>query len=258
MPTLQQRHKRCFPLGHPAYGSYLPEFSLTWNKIHGMRFRTYSRTLGVIAVFASTICATSQGPQLAPPSAEQPTPALRLTIKGVPNAAEVTPSLYRGAQPSAQGFEALAKMGINIVVDLRGSRESEREQVTKLGMRYVPMPWHCPFPRDDTFASFLTLHRQNPGKKVFVHCRLGDDRAGMMIAAYRMAEQGWTARDAMKEMEAYGFAASHRFICPTLASYEAGFPRRFKSSPAFRSLRTPPHPPCNRSLDQPPLKPPDN
>jgi len=211
-----------------------------------MRFRLYSRGLAVIALSAFTLSAVSQGPQLAPPSAAELTPAHRLMIKGVPNAAEVTPKLYRGAQPTSQGFEALAKMGINIVVDLRGSRESEREQVTKLGMQYVPIPWHCPFPRDDTFASFLTLLRQNPGKKVFVHCRLGDDRAGMTIAAYRMAEQGWTAKDAMKEMEAYGFSASHRFICPTLASYEASFPRRFSSNPAFRSLRTPSPPAVQR------------
>jgi hypothetical protein len=57
-----------------------------------------------------------------------------------------------------------------------------------------------------------------------------------MIAAYRMAE-GWTAEEAMKEMEAYGFASSHHLICPGLSSYDAIFPRRFKTSPAFRDLR---------------------
>jgi hypothetical protein len=81
------------------------------------------------------------------------------------------------------------------------------------------------------------LIRQNPGKKVFVHCRLGDDRAGMTIAAYRMAEQGWSAPEAMKEMQAYGFSQSHHFICPGLSSYEASFPRRFRNSSAFSELR---------------------
>jgi protein tyrosine phosphatase (PTP) superfamily phosphohydrolase (DUF442 family) len=204
-----------------------------------MRFWRYTRGLAIIAVLASTICATSQGPQLATPTAAERSPARRLMIKGVSNAGEVTPNLYRGAQPTAQGFEALEKVGINIVVDLRGSREGERELVNKLGMQYVPIPWHCPFPRDDAFASFLTLLRQNPGKKVFVHCRLGDDRAGMTIAAYRMAEQGWTAQEAMKEMEAYGFSSSHHLLCPSLSSYEASFPRRFSTDPAFHSLRAP-------------------
>lgn len=203
-----------------------------------MRFSRYSRSLAVSALFAS-LCATAQGPLLSNPSAADRTPAHRLTLKGVANAAEVTPRLYRGAQPTAQGFETLANLGINIVVDLRGSREDERERVNKLGMQYVPIPWHCPFPHDDVFARFLTLLRQNPTQKVFVHCRLGDDRAGMTIAAYRMAEQGWTAQAALQEMEAYGFSSSHHLICPGLASYEASFPRRFRTDPVFSSLRSP-------------------
>ena len=171
------------------------------------------------------------------PSASHRSIARRLTIVGVANAGEVTPNLYRGAQPNARGFEGLSKLGVNIVVDLRGSREDERERVNKLGMQYVAIPWHCPFPKDEAFARFLELLRQNPGKKVFVHCRLGDDRAGMTIAAYRMAEQGWTSEEAMKEMEAYGFSLSHHFICPSLSSYEASFPQRFSTNPAFRELR---------------------
>jgi len=205
-----------------------------------MRFWRRSHGLAISTVFGLTICATSHVPQMASPTAPVSPAgrsfAQRLTINGIPNAAEVTPKLYRGGQPTEQGFEALSRMGVTLVVDLRGSRESERERVTKLGMQYAAIPWHCPFPRDDAFASFLTLLRQNPTKKVFVHCRLGDDRAGMTIAAYRMAEQGWTAQEAMKEMKAYGFSSSHHFICPSLSSYEASFPRRFSTSPAFRSL----------------------
>lgn len=208
-----------------------------------MQFWRCSRGLAISAIFLSTLCATSSVPQTEHSSASVGAAdrsfARRLTIKGVPNAGEVTPKLFRGAQPSSQGFEALARMGVNIVVDLRGTREDERERVTKLGMEYVPIPWHCPFPRDDAFSRFLALIRQNPGKKVFVHCRLGDDRAGMTIAAYRMAEQGWTAQEAMKEMQAYGFSLSHHFLCPSLSSYEASFPRRFSSDPAFVGLRAP-------------------
>jgi protein tyrosine/serine phosphatase len=162
-----------------------------------------------------------------------------LSIAGVPNTGQVTAYFFRGGQPTAAGFSALASMGINIVVDLRGAREGESEQVVKLGMRYVSIPWHCPFPKDETFARFLLLLRQNPGKKVFVHCRLGDDRTGMMVAAYRMAEQNWTATEAKNEMEAFGFSGPHHFICPSLSSYEESFPLRFKSDPAFDSLRAP-------------------
>jgi len=133
---------------------------------------------------------------------------------------------------------SLAKIGINIVVDLRGSRADERQIVTGLGMRYVAIPWQCYSPHDEPIAQFLTLLRENPGKKVFVHCRTGDDRTGMEIAAFRMAEQGWTAEEARKEMEIFGVNWWHRMICPGLASYEKQFPEHFKASPAFQGLRS--------------------
>jgi tyrosine-protein phosphatase SIW14 len=204
-----------------------------------MTFWRRSTAVAVSAIFALAVSGASRPVQMGSSNANASARSIarRLTIAGVPNAGEVTPNLYRGAQPTAQGFKALASMGVNIVVDLRGLDKKELEQVNKLGMEYVAIPWHCPFPRDAAFAQFLELIQKNPGKKVFVHCRLGDDRAGMTIAAYRMAEQGWTSGEAMKEMEAYGFSLSHHFICPSLSSYEASFPRRFSTSPAFRELR---------------------
>lgn len=162
----------------------------------------------------------------------------RRKVSGIPNFGEVTPKLFRGAQPNQKGFEALSKMGVDIVVDTRGNRKkSEGKVVKKLGMKYVAIPWHCPFPHDDDFARFLKLLKENPGKKVFVHCRLGDDRTGMMIASYRMAVEGWSATDAMMEMRHFGFTLDHHFICPRLASYEESFPKRFKNNPAFEALR---------------------
>jgi tyrosine-protein phosphatase SIW14 len=193
-----------------------------------------------VVTFAAAAWCVSAGARFVSQSSRSggnPAAARRMKIEGISNVAEVTPNLYRGGVPSKEGFQELGQMGINIVVDLRGSHAVERKEVTELGMQYVALPWHCPFPRDAVFARFLSLLRENSGKKVFVHCRLGDDRAGMMIAAYRMAEQGWTPQAAMKEMEAYGFSFSHHFICPGLASYEAHFPKRFRTSPAFQSLR---------------------
>ena len=157
----------------------------------------------------------------------------------IPDFAEVSPTLYRGAQPRKHGFEALAKMGVQIVVDLRGDRDGERKEVTSLGMQYVPMHWECSFPKDGIFAEFLTLIRKNPDKKIFVHCRVGDDRTGMMIAAYRMAEEGWSPKRAMKEMTEYGFNLPHRrLICPRLSEYEEHFPERFATKPEFEELRS--------------------
>jgi protein tyrosine/serine phosphatase len=159
-----------------------------------------------------------------------------LLLEGVPNFGEITPMLYRGGQPSREGFDRLAKMGINIVVDTGRSKRDEK-QIKQLGMRYVRLAWYCPFPKDDVFARFLKLIKKNPDQKIFVHCRLGSDRTGMMIAAYRMGGQGWSAEQAMKEMHFFGYTSGHHLMCPGLAGYEKSFPERLKKSPAFRELR---------------------
>jgi protein tyrosine/serine phosphatase len=157
---------------------------------------------------------------------------------GLPNFGEVTPNLYRGGQPGADGLKALKKMGVSIVVDMRGSKSKhEQAAVEELGLEYVSIPWHCPFPSDEPFVKFLKVVEQNPGRKIFVHCRLGDDRTGMAIASYRMAEEGWSADEAMKEMELFGFRGAHHVICPALSHYEKEFPKHLKTNPAFKELQ---------------------
>jgi protein tyrosine/serine phosphatase len=134
-------------------------------------------------------------------------------------------------------------MGINIVVDLRqcsleSKHTSERTEVRKLGMQYIQFPWQISHPNDATLARFLALVRENQDKKIFVHCHLGTDRTGMMIAACRMAEQDWTAAEATREMEVYGFLFAHKTSSPGLAAYEQDFPNEFAESPAFQGPRT--------------------
>ena len=200
--------------------------------------RTLHAAFLVISALSVAMALLGATPPQANKQAESPTgnsTTKKLALNGVGNFGEVTPTLYRGGQPSREGFEALAKMGVNIVVDARLSgRDNERKEVEKAGMQYEEIPWHCLFPKDDVFARFLKVLRDNPGKKVFVHCRYGDDRTGMMIASYRMAVEGWTAEEARKEMEQFGF---HHLVCPSLGTYEKEFPERLQKNPALRTLR---------------------
>jgi DSP-PTPase phosphatase fused to NAD+ Kinase len=157
------------------------------------------------------------------------------TLHGVRNFGEVTPMLYRGGQPTREGLAKLSELGIDIVVDVGRSKRDEK-QIKQLGMRYVSLPWYCPFPKDVVFQRFLKLIRENPDKKIFVHCRLGNDRTGMMVAAYRMGVQGWTAEHAMQEMQSFGYTAVHHVMCTGLAGYEKSFPSRLKKNPSLRGL----------------------
>jgi tyrosine-protein phosphatase SIW14 len=162
----------------------------------------------------------------------------RQELPGLRSFGQVTPTLYRGARPTEEGFACLAKMGVSIVISLEGKYKDLRKPVERLGMQYVSMFWECSFPRDEIFARFLQLLRDNPGKKVFVYCHYGDDRTGMMIAAYRMAEQGWSAAEAKEEMKDFGFNFFHRRICTGLSDYEEHFPHHWRDGHAFEKLRS--------------------
>lgn len=174
---------------------------------------------------------------------QQNRPALRSVprhtkVTGIANFGEVTATLYRGGYPSPQGLESLKKMGVSIIIDMRGgASKAEGSAATGLGMQYISIPWRCPFPTDKPFARFLKIINDNQGKKIFVHCRLGDDRTGLAIATYRMANEGWSPDEAMNEMKEFGFTGIHRFICPGIPSYESQFPKRLQADPAFKDLR---------------------
>ena len=196
---------------------------------------TDSSAAGNASNSAPHTAASDVGPALPIPQHAFPK---MISVNGIPRFGEVSPQLYRGAQPSSEGLEFLAKMGVRIIVNLRpGEHPKEEAEVSRLGMRYVPIPWHCYRPNDAAIASFLRVLRENPDEKIFVHCELGSDRTGMSIAAYRMSVEGWSAAEAMKEMQSYGFASSHHLTCRGLADYERAFPSAFQSHSEFLDLR---------------------
>ncbi|MBZ5527139.1 MAG: tyrosine-protein phosphatase [Acidobacteriia bacterium] len=164
----------------------------------------------------------------------------RLELPGIGNAGRAGEFLYRGAQPRESGYAQLRQLGIAIVVDLhnRGERQQrERQAVEANGMRYIGMPVSgTAGPSEEQIAAFLGLLRENAGRKFFVHCLHGADRTGVMIAAYRMSAEGWTAAQALEEMRAYHF---HRLWLPAMRRTVREFPRRYESSPVFMPLRQP-------------------
>jgi protein tyrosine/serine phosphatase len=168
--------------------------------------------------------------------------AERLTIAGVENAGRVSDSLYRGAQPCGQGYGELKRLGITIVVDLRNSKPVAREtsetreqiKVEATGERYVEIPTSAFLgPTDFQVATFLQLLRAPPNDKIFGHCYFGDDRAGVMIATYRMADEHWTSDQAYDEMRAFHF---HKHLL-LMGHHVKIFPADYARNPAFSVLR---------------------
>jgi tyrosine-protein phosphatase SIW14 len=202
------------------------------------------RTMPLLAflfLFPSHLLAQDQARasvRLPAPAAMQPAYGAKLQIDGIHNGGKINDVLYRGAQPKQQGLAELKKLGISTIVDLRGEDPDkiawERRQTESLGMRFVHIPvtgWSPP--TDEQVGQFLSLFRSNPQQKIFVHCRLGEDRTGEFVAAYRMAVEKWTPEQAMKEMYFFGFNGLWH---PAMKTFVRGFPTRLSSSPSLASL----------------------
>jgi tyrosine-protein phosphatase SIW14 len=92
-------------------------------------------------------------------------------------------------------------------------------------------------PTDAQVAQFLKLFKDDPQQRVFVHCYYGEDRSGVMVAAYRIAQQNWTADQAVDEMYSFGF---HYHLYPGMKSYVREFPAKFAVDPVFAPLHASP------------------
>lgn len=151
------------------------------------------------------------------PEARDPRWAVPLQVPGLPNFNKVSDTLYRGAQPTAEGVRQLKAMGIKTIVNLR-AMHSDRDEIgdVEIGYEHIPMKtWH---PEDEDVVRFLRIVSDPDNAPVFVHCQHGADRTGTMCAVYRIAVQGWTRQDAIEEMveAGYGF---HRIWRSLLTDY---------------------------------------
>jgi protein tyrosine phosphatase (PTP) superfamily phosphohydrolase (DUF442 family) len=141
---------------------------------------------------------------LASPSLSQ---SVTPQVTGVPNFRQVTERIFRGGQPDLRGWPELSKLGVKTVVDLRQPGEhstvAESTAVTAAGMRYVNVPMDG-FATPSAVQLALPLSVLDREEPVFVHCKLGCDRTGTVIAAYRISRQGWENRKALAEAQQMG------------------------------------------------------
>lgn len=125
-------------------------------------------------------------------------------VPGVINFAKVDDRLWRGAQPTAEGFRALERMGVRTVISFRHDHD-DRPLLAGTHLRYVRLPSRAWHPTEKRLAIFLKLVQDPANGPVFIHCAEGRDRTGCAAAAYRIAVQGWKPADALAEMKAFHF-----------------------------------------------------
>jgi protein tyrosine/serine phosphatase len=179
----------------------------------------YAVTRALVTAGATLALALSGGKVLAqapeaavPPQAAPPAqPAARaahwaepISLEGVPNLHRITPTLYRSEQPSALGMKNLEKLGVRTVINLRWFNSDAREaKGTSLRTERVKiLTWDID---DEHVVAVMRMVRDPANGPYLIHCQHGADRTGLMSAMYRILEQGWTAEDALAELQGGGY-----------------------------------------------------
>ena len=155
-------------------------------------------------------------------------PAFAGSAPGINNFDKVDTHVYRGGQPTDEGFRYLAKLGVKTVIDLREADDRSRAEertVSAAGMKYVnvPMTGFTP-PTEAEISKILSFLEDGNSGPVFVHCRRGADRTGAVIAAYHIDHDQWDNEHALRDAKAHSMSM---FQLPRMA-----YIRQFKARTA--------------------------
>jgi protein tyrosine/serine phosphatase len=88
-------------------------------------------------------------------------------------------------------------------------------------MRYVSIPMHgLSTPKDDKVAAVEAVFNDPAAGPVFVHCKRGADRTGMVVAVYRISHDQWENKKALSEAKSYGMSIFERAIQHYVMDYK--------------------------------------
>ena len=123
----------------------------------------------------------------------------------VGNLYRVEDGFFRGAQPTAAGFQDLEKnLGVRCVLDLAGG-PGDILLVPEGSIKLFHVPMSAWGLHDDLVVQALRIMVDPANRPLMVHCRHGADRTGALVALYRIVVQGWSKEKAVLEMNQGGY-----------------------------------------------------
>jgi protein tyrosine phosphatase (PTP) superfamily phosphohydrolase (DUF442 family) len=168
------------------------------------RYALQATALSCVVVAHSTLGAQAENVQT---SAEQSS-IVATAPDMVPNFEKVNEGLWRGSAPSSAALDALKHDGVKTIVDLRldgDGVESESAHAKKLGVKYFHFPLSFKTPGKDELKQILSVMTDPVNQPVFIHCRQGADRTGLLVGLYRREWQGWNFKRTYAEMRQHHF-----------------------------------------------------
>ncbi|MDR3606547.1 MAG: tyrosine-protein phosphatase [Oligoflexia bacterium] len=163
----------------------------------------------------------------------------------IDNFFEVTPKLYRGANPGSAGIAALEKMGIKTIIDLQGGDldsglpydfialeepgelpaniAAERDETTHHHMQFLNSPLDSLreiTPAEDFDIDMTLGVMADPeSQPVYIHCQHGKDRTGLLVALYEVKYLGYSVEQAHEDMEEHGHDGLEHIVTHEMDSY---------------------------------------
>jgi protein tyrosine/serine phosphatase len=143
---------------------------------------------------------------------------------GLQNLAQPAPEVYRGAEPTEEGFKTLQSMGVKTIVGFR-SHHSTKKTVEAAGLASVELPIQADVfgsepPTEEQIKVFFATVLDPAKRPVFFHCLHGKDRTGTMAALYRIEVDGWTPAEAIEEMQHFGYHDNYKDLVEFVRKYE--------------------------------------
>jgi protein tyrosine phosphatase (PTP) superfamily phosphohydrolase (DUF442 family) len=168
--------------------------------------------LSLSLLLAGASAQAASGPALARPAEW----ASAVEGTSVANLYRIEDGFYRGAQPTAAGFQELAKLGVRCVLDVAGGA-GDGALVGGGSLRLFHVPMSVFGLRDDRVLEALRIMADPQNRPLLIHCHLGADRTGVMVALYRVVIQGWSPEKAVLEMDQGGY--HHSSLWKNLETY---------------------------------------
>ena len=129
-------------------------------------------------------------------------------VKHDANLYRIDDKLYRSEQPVAEDGEAIVKLGIQSVINLRFFDRNDDDHLKAHGLTLLNRPLLSWSIKPKEIAEILYLiEKQQQNGAVLIHCYHGADRTGLIAGMYRIIYQGWSVEEAKAEMQhgPYGY-----------------------------------------------------
>jgi protein tyrosine phosphatase (PTP) superfamily phosphohydrolase (DUF442 family) len=126
------------------------------------------------------------------------------SIEQITNFLPIYPWLATSGMPAASQFQAIARAGYQVVINLSvstspGQLHNEVELVESLGMVYthIPVDWENPQAVD--LQRFFEAVEAHPGQRIWVHCVM-NYRVSAFVYLYRTLRMGTPPAEAWADL----------------------------------------------------------